>query len=412
MLTDNIHDRRSFLKASGVASAGMLLGGGLLSPALAAPTESDLVIRSIKTFAGDWGLFVKITTDSGITGWGETDAGIPTTMQTFIHDEMARRVLGRDPFDTGPITEEIFYREHDFGPGGTLANTIAGIDIALWDAKARILDVPVYRLLGGSYRDRMPVYGSYGTRRWTSMTPEEAADKAMKFVDRGFNTVKCRMQIRESHLNPVEDRTIEYMDVISRRLAGRAELFTDINNGYSASRAIQIGRVLQDEYGFRFFEEPCSDQNHSETKEVVDALDLSIIAGEKEYTPWQVEELIRYADPDYLNPDVIKAMGITGMHRIGHLSQVNQKPIIMHNTRPLVSTAASLQLAASYSIIGPFMEYVDVDDYAPLLACADVYLDYDSGSLAIPDRPGLGIEINEARLEAVSSSVREDVFEG
>ena len=238
------------------------------------------------------------------------------------------------------------------------------------------------------------------------MTPREAADKAVKFADRGFKTVKCRMQVRESHLNPVEDRTLEYMRTIQRRLRGRAELFTDINNGYSAKRAIQIGRVLQDELGFRFFEEPCSDQNHSETKQVVDALDLGIIAGEKEYTPFQVEELIRYADPDFLNPDVIKAFGITGMQKIGALSQVNQKPIIMHNTRPVISTAASLQLAASYPIIGPFMEFVDVDDYADMIAVADQYLTYEDGALLIPDSPGLGIELNEDKIEARSSSVR------
>lgn len=401
--------RRAFMRNAG--AAGVLGLAGLATPAFAAPRESDMIVRSVKSFAGKWGLFVKVTSDSGISGWGECDAGLPATMQFFIHDAMTRRVLGADPFNTAPIAESIFYAEHDFGPGGMLANAIAGIDIALWDLKARILEVPVFRLLGGAYRNSMPVYGSYGTRRWTSMTPVEAAEKAIKFADRGFRTVKCRMQVRESNLNPVEDRTIEYMDVISRRLNGRAELFTDINNGYSAAHAIRIGRILQDQYGFRFLEEPCSDQNHSETKRVVDALDLAIIAGEKEYTPWQIDELIRYGDPDYLNPDVIKAMGITGMQRIGHLSQVNQKPIIMHNTRPLISTAASLQLAASFPIIGPFMEFVDMDDFAPLLDCADVQPVYKDGALAIPQTPGLGIEINEAKLEAISHTVREDVFE-
>jgi L-alanine-DL-glutamate epimerase-like enolase superfamily enzyme len=397
---DDAPSRRNVLK--GVAGLGTLFA----TPAYAAPSESDLRIRELKTFRMEDGLFVRITTDSGISGWGETDAGSPMLFETFIQDVMARRVIGRDPFNTAPIGESIFYAEHDFGPGGALANAIAGIDIALWDLKARILDVPIYRLLGGKYRDRIPVYGSYRTARWTAITPEQAALKAIKFADRGFRTVKCRMQIRESHLNPLEDRTLEYLRHIHRRLRGRAELFTDINNGYSAARAIQIGRVLQDELGMRYYEEPCSDQNHSETKRVVDALDMAIIAGEKEYTPWQLEELIRYADVDFLNPDVIKAMGITGMQRIGVLSQVNQKPIIMHNTRPVISTAASLQLAASYPIIGPFMEYVDVDDYAGLISVMDEGFDYADGSLRIPDGPGLGITINEARVAARSQSVR------
>lgn len=394
---------------AGAASVGALaaMGGeGLIAPAYATPTASDLRIRELKTFRMDDALFVKLTTDSGISGWGETDANNVTIMETFVHESLARHVVGADPFNSSPITEAGFYGEHDYGPGGALANAIAGIDIALWDLKGQILGLPIYRLLGGAYRDRIAVYGSFGTRRWTSMTPEQAVAKARKFADLGFRTVKCRMQIRESQLNPSEDRTIEYISAIHRAMRGRVEIFTDINNGYSSNRAIQIGRVLQDEYDMRYYEEPCSDQNHSETRRVVEALDMGIIAGEKEYTPWQLEELIRYADPDYLNPDVIKAMGITGMHRIGVLSQVNQKPIIMHNTRPTISTAASLHLAASYPIIGPFMEYIDLDDYAALMPVMDTRFVYADGFLRVPDGPGLGIRINEERVVARAHAVR------
>ena len=404
-MIDPITPSRRTVLTGGLALAGALAAAPF-APAFALPTQSDLCITELKTFVMPDALYIKITTDSGVSGWGETDAGRPALFETFVQDLMARRVVGRDPFDTGPIIDDIFYAEHDFGPGGALANSIAGIDIALWDLKARILEVPVHRLLGGAYRDKVAVYGSYGTRRWSSMTPDQAVAKAVKFADNGFKTVKCRMQIRESHLNPPEDRTVEYIDRIHRALRGRAELFTDINNGYSANRAIQVGRILQEEYGMRYFEEPCSDQNHSETRRVGEELDMAIIAGEKEYTPFQIEELIRYADPDYLNPDVIKGMGITGMAKIGVLSQVNQKPIIMHNTRPVLSTAASLQLAASFPTIGPFMADFGVDDHVEQIAVADTYFDYDAGEVAIPQTPGLGIEINEDRVSARSTSIR------
>jgi L-alanine-DL-glutamate epimerase-like enolase superfamily enzyme len=399
--------RRQVLHGAGGAAVAALGMRGLLAPAFAAPRESDLKIVEVKTFAfPDTGFFVKLTTDSGGVGWGECDASRPKLMETLVQDLFAPTVLGKDPFNSGPVTEALFYADHDFGPGGALANAIAGIDIALWDLKGRILDVPIYRLLGGKYRSEIEGYGSYGTSRWRKLTPQQAADKAMTYLRKGFRTVKCRMQVRESHLNPNEDRTIEYVDTIRKRIGRDVEFFVDINNGYSAKRGIQIGHVLQEQYGMNYFEEPCSDQNHSETKQVVDALRMGIIAGEKEYTPFQIEELIRYADPDYLNPDVIKAMGITGMHKMGVLSQVNQKPIIMHNTLPVVSTAASLQLAAAYPIIGPFMEYLDVDDHRPMLAILKTPFRFDSGMLTIPDGPGLGIEIDEARLESLAASVR------
>ncbi len=385
-----------------LAAAGSLPGG---RAALAAPAESDLKIGEVKTYIMDDAIFVRVTTDSGLSGWGECDAGSHQVMDAFIHSEHAQRILGKDPFDNEQLYDRMFYGAHDFGPGGALSNSIAGIDIALWDLQARILDVPLYRLLGGRYRRRMPIYGSYGTGRWQRLNKRQAVAQAQKFVRDGFRTVKCRMQIRESHLNPTEDRTIEYVDAIQKEIGKDAELFVDINNGYSAARAIQIGRVLQDDYGHRFYEEPCSDQNHAETAHVVDALDIGVIAGEKEYTLFQLDELITHARPDFLNPDVIKAGGITVMKKIAALSQMRQKPLIFHNTRPTISTAATLQLAASSPTVGPFFEYPDADRFPEQIGTVREYLDVRDGFITVPETPGLGIDIDEEKVIARSSKV-------
>ena len=398
--------RRDVLRSmSGMAA--MSLGSVLISnkTAVAAPSESDLRVAEVKTYLMDDAIFVRVTTDSGVSGWGECDAGSHHVMDAFIHTEHAQHVLGKDPFDNEPIYDQMFYRAHDYGPGGALSNSIAGIDIALWDLKARILDVPLYRLLGGMYRERMPIYGSYGTERWERLNKKEAVAQAVKFVRRGFRTVKCRMQIREDHLNPVEDHTIDYVDAIQKEIGKDAELFVDINNGYSAARAIQIGRVLQDKYGHRFYEEPCSDQNHIETARVVEALDMGVIAGEKEYTLFQLDELITYANPDFLNPDVIKAGGITVMKKIAALSQMRQKPIIFHNSRPTISTATNLQLAASSPLVGPFFEYPEADDFKQQIGVVKEYLDVAGGYISVPDSPGIGIDIDEQKVIARSSEV-------
>jgi L-alanine-DL-glutamate epimerase-like enolase superfamily enzyme len=403
---DTPFSRRDVLRSMSGAAA-LAIGGSIVasSDAIAAPSASDLVIKEVKTFVMDDALFVKVTTDSGVSGWGECDAGSHQVMDAFIHSEHAQRILGLDPFDNEPLYSEMFYRSHDFGPGGALSNSIAGIDIALWDLKARILDVPVYRLLGGAYRKRMPIYGSYGTSRWEKLSKKEAVAQAVKFVREGFRTVKCRMQIREDHLNPVEDHTIEYVDAIENEIGNDAELFVDINNGYSAARAIQIGRVLQDKYGHRFYEEPCSDQNHVETARVVEALDIGVIAGEKEYTLFQLDELITYANPDFLNPDIIKAGGFTVMEKIAALSEMRQKPLIFHNTRPTISTAATLQLAASAPLVGPFFEYPDADRFVDLIGTIKNYLHVEDGYITVPDSPGIGIEIDEDKVIARSSKV-------
>lgn len=400
-------DRRKLLSSSaGIAGAALVAPVG----AMAAPQASDLVIRELTVFRLRDALFVKLKTDSGVEGWGECDRSVASTAQELIAAEAARFVLGADPFQSSKALYDFFFAKHD-ALGGILAGAIAGLDIAMWDLKARILDVPIWRLLGGQFRDEMPVYGSYATDRWRKMTPKEAADMAVKFARRGMRTVKCRMQVRESALDPARDRTVEYVETISKRLPKDVDLFVDINNGYTAKRAIRIGLELYERFGMKYFEEPCSDQNHSHTKEVVDALPMHIIAGEKEYTPYQFQELITYADPDYLNPDVIKAMGITGMQKIGTLSQVNQKPITLHNTRPTISTAASLHLASSYPIIGPFMEYPDEDKFTRLMRILKKGLDYNEGMMRVPDGPGLGIEIDEEEVRTQAVSVETRVFE-
>ncbi|MEE4538237.1 MAG: mandelate racemase/muconate lactonizing enzyme family protein [Erythrobacter sp.] len=383
-----------------VLMGGMALGvSAAFGPtgAIAAPAQSDLIIRELKTYRLEDALFVRLTTDSGISGWGECERGVDTVVDRLIRDYGARYVLGADPFQSTPALYDLFYAEHD-ALGGILAGAIAGLDIAMWDLKARILDVPLWRLLGGQYRNAMTIYGSFGVDRWTKMTPQEAVQVAEKFVDRGIETVKCRMQVREIALDPVPDRTVEYATAIHNAVGNDAEVFVDINNGYSVKRAIQVGLELRDRIGMRFYEEPCSDQNHSATKQVVDAVPMHVIAGEKEYTPFQLQELITYADPDYLNPDVIKHMGITGMIKAGTLSQVNQKPIVLHNTRPTISTAASLHLASSYPIIGPFMEYPDEDRFPRLLSVMAEPLRREGAKMFVPEGPGLGIEMIEEEV--------------
>ena len=401
-------NRRRFL-----AGAGALAAGAVLAPAgaFAAPSQSDLVIRELTTYRLKDGLFVKLTTDSGVSGWGECERGVDTVVERMVLDYGSKFVLGADPFQSTPALYDFFYREHD-ALGGVLAGAIAGLDIAMWDLKGRLLDVPIWRLLGGRYRERVRVYGSFGVNRWTKMSPAEAGRTAAKLAGRGMQTVKCRMQVRESHLDPYDDRTVEYAAALRKALPRDVGMFVDINNGYSAKRAIQVGLELHERFGMKYYEEPCSDQNHVHTRKVVEALPLAVIAGEKEYTPFQLQELITHADPDYINPDVIKHMGITGMQKAGVLSQVNQKPITLHNTRPTVSTAASLHLAASYTTLGPFMEYPDEDRFPRLLEIMAEPLARDGNMMAVPDGPGLGIEMREDAVRDQARHVQTLRFEG
>ncbi len=372
--------RRTFLQVAPAASA------------------NALTIKSVETFVVAGACFVKVTASNGVAGWGEADADNAPLMAAFIHNGIKQRVIGESVWDNERLWDSMFYKNHDQGPGGALANSIAGIDIALWDLKGKLLGLPVYQLLGGQYRDRIRVYGSFGVGFGNSMTVVEAAALAKKLVERGFTAIKLRMQIRQNNQNPQTDPTFEYARAVRKAIGPDIDFLIDINNGYSAARGIETARKLKQEFNIWLLEEPASDQTHSETAVVVKAIDTPIIAGEKEYTRWQIRELIVYGQPDYLNPDTIKAGGLTEMKKIAAIAQAYGKPIICHNTRPTLGTAASLHFIASIPNCGPLMEFVDVDKFTFLMGLMKNNVTFEKGYLYVPQGAGLGIEVDEDKI--------------
>ena len=375
----SIHTRRSFFQA-------------------ARGDADKLTIKSVETFVVEGACFVKVAATNGAAGWGEADADNPPLMAAFIHNGLKQRVLGESVWDSERLWDAMFYKNHDQGPGGALANAIAGIDIALWDLKGKLLGLPIHQLLGGMYRDRIRVYGSFGVGFGRSMTVAQAAAQAKKFVERGFTAVKLRMQIRQNNQNPEPDPTFEYARAVRHAIGPDVDFLIDINNGYSAARAIETAHRLKREFNIWFLEEPVSDQTHAETAEVVKAIDTPVIAGEKEYTRWQHRELIVYGNPDYLNPDTIKAGGLTEMKKIAAIAQAYGKPIICHNTRPTLGTAASLHFVASIPNCGPLMEFVDVDKFEFLMGLMKNNVTFDKGYLLVPQGAGLGMDVDEEKL--------------
>lgn len=361
-------------------------------------------VRAVETFRHRQAMVVKITAENGAAGWGETAFDSPAVMEAFIHDAALKKdLIGRNAFAAEPNWDRMFFAHHDSGPGGALANAIAGLDIACWDLRARALKLPIHALIGGAYRDRIKAYGSFGVGFGQRLNPAQAAEKAAKFVSKGYRAVKVRMQIRESRQNPDPDPTFDFVRAVRQAIGPDIELIVDINNGYTVQRAIEVGLRLNEEFGVRYYEEPVSDQFHEDSAKVAQALHrMAIIAGEKEYTRWQLRSLIVHGDVDYLNPDVVKAGGITEMKKIAAMAQAFEKRIICHNTRPVWSSAATLHLMSSISNAGPFMEYPDEDEFPELLGLVERDFRFEDGALTVPQAPGIGVEVNEAALRRAS----------
>ncbi|MCU0646541.1 MAG: mandelate racemase/muconate lactonizing enzyme family protein [Gemmatimonadaceae bacterium] len=397
-MSDSTCSRRDFVATTAGALAATTLVPSLgAQPPVTRPMGA-VKVTAVKTYKLRQALYVEVQSDAGVSGWGECAPNNKDVVQVFVQTGLVQHVVGRSVWDSEPIWHDCFYANSDLGPSGPLLNAIAGIDIALWDLKGKLAGVPTWQLLGGRYRERQRVYGSFAVDGGRRMTADQAARKAASFVERGYTAVKLRMQIRERNLNPHPDPTIPYVKAVRAAIGPTVELLVDINNGYTAARAIERGRWLQDEMGVRYYEEPTSMQQLHELAQVSEALDLFIVAGENEHSRWQHRDLIDIAKVDVLNPDVSKAGGITEVKRIAALGQATSKRIMLHNTRPGILTHASLAVIASISNAAEYLEYSDPDDYQSLTALSAETLPVVNGELVIPSRPGLGIELDPAAV--------------
>ena len=399
--------RRRFLGAVGLATVGLQsLAQNATGETPAEDTTharfdpAEIKVTNVETYRLARAILIKLETNVGVVGWGESSSNSRPVVEAFIHDKLKHVVIGQNPFNVEPIWDKLFWGEHDLGPSGGLPYSVAGIDLALWDIKGKVLNLPIYRLLGGHYRKEMLAYASIPLRGG-AIPIEEAVDRAVALADKGFKVIKLRMQIRETNLDPIPDPTLKYYAAVRQALPAEVELFVDPNEGYTAARAIQVGKRLQD-LGMKYFESPCPLENHRDTGEVVRALDIPVMTGEKCYTRWQFRDLILEANPDIIQPDAIKAGGITEMKKIAALGQIFFKAIVPHNTKPTLGTAAALHVMASVSNAGPFLEFVELDSYQEVLSVFDTHIEFNGGKMQVPEKPGLGLVIDGERVEQLA----------
>lgn len=387
-------NRRHLLKA-GLAAMPLAATGG-------AAGASEIKIADIKTYRMPWGsLFVQVLTNQGTSGWGES-----SPMNRYVEESMIQKVLrpilmGQDPMNSGPLYDQMIYRPFKLGPQGTLANAIAGIDMALWDIKCKVLKVPLSTLLGGSFRARIPAYFSYGWNHETSI--EDVTTLMKQKVDAGFRAVKFRMEWRgpaRVATDPADDPLERYMIAIRKAVGDGIRLMCDINNGYTTQRAIEVGKRLKQAVNLVHYEEPTAQYDYAAMAQVQAALpDLPIASGEQEYTIWQYRDLIEQGNPAFIQPDATKS-GITVSKKVAAMAEAHNKQIVMHNTQPALGTVATLHIVASLpNAIYP-QEYTG--PRKELSALFRNQVRFEHGELIVPTEPGLGLEVNEAAMEAAA----------
>ncbi len=388
--------RRKLLRLP-LAVAGAAVGLTVLGAKWAGAKTPRLKITDVETWVLNCdSLFVVVRTDQGITGYGESSPMNVRAISSLVTEALKPHVVGQDALERERLWEDMFFSTYKLGVMGAQAEAIAGIDIALWDIFGKVTGQSLWQLFGGRRRDRVRVYASIGGG--AEATPAEMARRAAKAVAEGHTMVKIRMDwgARRTDANPAHDWAVA--SEVRKAIGDKVELGFDPNNGFSVSTAIRLGRRFQDELGLVLYEEPVAQYDYAGLAQVVAALDVPVAAGEHEYTRWQFRDLITQANVDILQPDLVKCAGITEGLRIAALASTYNRMLVPHQTQPAIGTAANLHFTACFAREERAQEYDINSKRAVLNRVIHPPLEQKNGYLAVPDGPGLGIEVDEAEL--------------
>jgi D-arabinonate dehydratase/D-galactarolactone cycloisomerase len=346
-------------------------------------------------------VLVRVETDTGIVGWGESKAPVaPRVTQAIIHDLLRDLVIGADPRDIEPIWETLYasmlLRGHE---GGFLLEAISGIDIALWDVIGKHLGESVHRLLGGAYRDRVPVYAS-GVPA-TRAAPGEAdharmLDAAAGAVARGFGALKMAIG-----LDP--DADVASVEAVRRHVGRGVEVYADAAGNYDVATALRVGRELE-RLGVGFFEAPLPHEQIDGYAEVARALAIPV-TNDVLTNRYQVLRYLRVGGLDIVQPDVCRAGGFTEVRRIAILADAFGIACTPH-----VSIGSAIHFAASFHAAAAMPNLVRLEYWMGENPLGDALLrepalTLQDGCVRVPQGPGLGIEVDEERVRTLALPV-------
>jgi len=341
--------------------------------------------------------FVVVATDEGVTGVGECSPMHSETIGRFVTSVLAPRIIGQNPLENDKLWHAMMLGTYKLGVQGIQPEAVAGIDIALWDIRGKAMGKPIHQLLGGCYREKVPMYASIGGG--AQMTPLEMAKRVEKAVNAGFRGIKIRMDWGVARQDMGPEKDLQMVRECKQVCGDGLPLSFDANNGYSVPMAIRQGRKFE-ELGLRHFEEPVAQFDYPGIANVADALDIPVSAGEHEYTRWQFRDLIVQGRVDILQPDVVKCAGITEIVKIAALGDAFNKIFLPHQTQPTVGTAANLHVCASLFWCDWPQEYTGQS--AKLDDLFEEPLVFYDGYLAVPQKPGLGLVFKPNALDAAT----------
>lgn len=327
---------------------------------------------------------VEVETNVGITGIGVTYHEVGgEAIREFIRYAIRPKFIGRSPFETEVLYEENFHYMRGVGRKGLAFCAYSAVDIALWDIKGKVLNMPLYRLLGGN-NPVVPIYASGG---WTSYSTEELVAEAKMMVARGYTKIKLKVGV-DGGRNPMED--VRRVAAVREAIGPDIGFALDANNVWRAATAIQFANNIR-QYNIEFFEEPVFADDMPGLAEFKRGTDIPLATGEHEYTRYGIRDLLLNNAADVIQCDATRIGGYTETLRAMAMSQAWNKAFAPHGMEHihmhLVAAAPNGIMLERLFMFEDLVNNVYVDAPQPV-----------NGFLTIPEKPGLGLELNQDYL--------------
>ena len=319
-------------------------------------------------------------------------------MEDFIpilHRRVIPQFLGKDARDLETLVDDVYIANYKLS-GQAFWCPVAYVEQSLFDLLGRTAHKSAAELMGGVLRKEIPVYLS-GSGRDT--TAEEEVDVYVRGVaETGAKAVKFKIGGRMSaNRDAYPGRTDKILELAAKQLAGKVTLMADANGSYSAAKAIEIGKRLQ-EMKYLWFEEPCPWEELSETKKVADALEMKVAFGEQDSSLWLFQWMIENKVIDVVQPDLNYNGGFTRAARVARMARKANMWICPHNTQTGAASVNILHFAASTANIGPYMEYVSRGP-AKKESWYTPNFEIKNGVIPVPSGAGLGLEFDPEFLK-------------
>jgi D-arabinonate dehydratase/D-galactarolactone cycloisomerase len=353
--------------------------------------------ENARAFVGTPGrLLLQIHTDEGITGISESSRNLKI-VKAYVDELIKPLLVGTDPCRPKNIWELLTLGE---GQHATRfpSQIVGSIDVAIWDIMGKAANMPIYKLLGGARRTRIPLYWSRGNG-W-SKSPEQMLEEIQEGYDKGFRAFKIRMDWRDYRQDADPKKDFALFKKCREWLPDDCPLSFDANCGYSVPTAIEQGRKFE-EMGIAHFEEPLPQYDLPGLKQVVDALDCAVSSGEQETSSWRFRDLMMLGNPDILQPDITNVGGLSEMIRVYEMAAVHNKIVMPHSPSVGANSMASLHLYSTVTNAVRPHEFSE-EFTVPTEELAKLYKEPvlpENGTISVPDRPGLGLELNPDTLK-------------